>query len=101
MIDFETFRRMYFESEDYCKALKYATSRITEEQQLYDDSIPLLIRLGAILGRAIAYGSGWELQHEQNYDIPLRTKDGEEIIVKSDGYERYALMILWEQFHLQ
>ena len=99
----EYFHGIYIRSYDHRQALAYATSRITEEQHLqYDEEyiVPYHARLGSILGRAIAFGSGVAMDEVQsNHRIQI-TDGNVTIDVLSDEYERHALVSLWREFNL-
>jgi hypothetical protein len=99
MVDQESFYRSYISSNEYDQALGYAVERINDEKQYeyYDHDAPLDARLGAILGRAIAYSlSGiLSLDKERHLAISL-TIDGFYVDLSRDEYERRALAVLWQ-----
>jgi hypothetical protein len=102
MLDQDEFRRIYIQTSDFDEALGYAITRIKDEQQsdYYAYDAPLYARLGAILGRAIAYAMlNLPLDKARYLDIRLTAGD-EYIEINRDEYERRALAVLWQEFQL-
>lgn len=102
MLDQDEFRRIYIQSSDFDEAVGYAVARIKDELQSDTETYdaPLYARLGAILGRALAYAMRNLPLEKMRYQA-IRLSVGDEYIeLNRDEYERRVLAVLWQEFGL-